>query len=112
LNTNNLYYSLFCTLDRYSQPPNYDETHKLAYHLSRVNPLPIWTNFSNPNILPLLWLIDSGAQIIDSMSIPCYDRKAVNFLEEANNCSKSDVDLHANKVTYYIMQINTIFVLL
>lgn len=83
---------------RCSNPPAYDETHKLAYHLSRVNPLPVWTNFSDTNLLPLLWLIDSGAQISDSMTIPCYDRKAVNFLEGANNCFKSDVDLKSNKV--------------
>lgn len=32
------------------------------------------------------------------MTIPCYDRRAVNFLEEANNCFKSDIDLKSNKV--------------
>ncbi|XP_026821201.1 ankyrin repeat domain-containing protein 50-like [Rhopalosiphum maidis] len=86
------HYTLRC-----SKPPGYEETHKLAYHLSRVNPLPVWTNFSDTNLLPLLWLIDSGAQISDSMTIPCYDRKTVNFLEGASNCFKSDVDLKSNK---------------
>jgi len=89
---------IFLYLFRCSKPPGYEETHKLAYHLSRVNPLPVWTNFSDTNLLPLLWLIDSGAQISDSMTIPCYDRKTVNFLEGANNCFKSDVDLKSNKV--------------
>jgi len=89
---------IFLYLSRCSKPPAYDEVHKLAYHLSRVNPLPVWTNFSDTNLLPLLWLIDSGAQIDDSMTIPCYDRKAVNFLEGASNCFKSDVDLKSNKV--------------
>lgn len=72
----------------------------MAYHLSRVNPLPTWTSFSDPNLLPLLWLIDSGAQISDSMTIPCYDDRAVNFLEEASNCFKSDIDLKSNEVIF------------
>lgn len=63
--------------------------------------MPAWTNFSDPNLLSLLWLIDSGAQISDSMAIPCYDINAVNFLEEANNCFKSDIDLKSNKVKFY-----------
>lgn len=72
----------------------------MAYHLSRVNPLPAWTNFPDINLLPLLWLIDSGAQICDSMTIPCYDRKAINFLEEANNCFKPNIDLKTYNVVY------------
>lgn len=89
---------------RCSKPPTYDETHKLAYHLSRVNPLPVWTNFSDPNLLPLLLLIDSGALISESMTIPCYDRKTVNFLRETNNCFKSNTDLksiNVNSIFHY-----------
>lgn len=86
---------------RCSKPPTYEETHKLAYHLSRVNPLPAWTNFSDTNLLPLQWLIDSGAQICESMSIPCYDRKAINFLKEANDCFQSNTDLKANNVIFF-----------
>lgn len=74
----------------------------MAYHLSRVNPLPAWTNFTDANLLPLLWLIDSGAEISDSMTIPCYDRKALHFLEEANNCFKADIDAKSNKVNYIL----------
>lgn len=86
-----------------SRPPTFDETHNMAYHLSRVNPLPAWSNFSDNNLLPLLWLIDSGAQIHDSITVPCYDRKAVHFLEEANNCFKSDTDLKSNNVCYFYL---------
>jgi len=88
----------FIILFRSSKPPALDEVHKLAYHLSRVNPLPVWTNFSDTNLLPLLWLIDTGAPISESLTIPCYDRKTVNFLEGASNCFQSDIDLKSNKV--------------
>lgn len=65
-----------------------------------MNPLPTWTSFPDANLLPLLWLIDSGAQISDCMKVPCYDRKAVNFMEEANNCFRSDVNLKSTKVKF------------
>lgn len=74
-----------------------------------MNPLPAWTNFSDSNLLPLLWLIDCGAPISDSMTIPCYDRKAVNFLEEANNCFKSDVDLKSNNVNFIFYYLNLFY---
>lgn len=84
----------------------------MAYHLSRVNPLPAWTNFTDANLLPLLWLIDSGVEISDSMTIPCYDRKALNFLEEANNCFKSDANAKSNKVNYILTTVSKYFNLL
>lgn len=74
----------------------------MAYHLSRVNPLPVWDNFSDPNLLSLLLMIDSGALISDSMMIPCYDKKTINFLEETNNCFKSDTYLKSNNVNYFL----------
>lgn len=66
--------------------------------------MPVWTSFSDPNLLSLLWLIDSGARISDSMTVPCYDSNAVNFLEEANNCFKSDIDLKSNNVKYFLKE--------
>jgi hypothetical protein len=83
----------------------------LAFHLSRINPLPVWTNFSDSNLLPLLWLIDCGAPISDSMTIPCYDRRAINFLEEANNCFQSDIDLKSDKVNciFYYLKLFYVF---
>ncbi|XP_050528543.1 ankyrin repeat domain-containing protein 50-like isoform X2 [Daktulosphaira vitifoliae] len=80
-------------------PLKYEDIHILAYHLSRINPLSAWANFSDPNLLPLLWLIDSGAQISDSLTVPCYDIKSVNFLQEAHNLvSKNELKplLHDN----------------
>lgn len=49
-------------------------------------------------------MIESGAQIPDSMTIPCYDRKAVNFLEEVHNSFKSDVDLKSDMVIFGLIQ--------
>lgn len=83
---------------RCSKPLTCDYTQKLAYHLSRINPFPAWTNFFDPNLLPLLWLIDSGAQIPDSMKIPCFDGKAIHFLKEANTSFKLEIDIQSNKV--------------
>lgn len=77
----------------------------MAYHLSRISPFPAWTNFFDPHLLPLLWLIDSGAKISDSIKIPCYDRKAGHFLKEANNCFKLEIDFKSNTVNEYIFSI-------
>lgn len=43
------------------------------------------------------------------MKIPCYDRKAVNFLEEANNCFRSDIDLKSTKVKFFVNYLQIVF---